>query len=151
LRTSGLLFTMPMAAPAVGRFWLDPGDQRQPRILMIEDDLTIATMYRHQLQADGFEIELATDGAAGLHRAQSSPPDMVLLDVRLPRMGGIEVLKSLAADPRLAAVPVLILSNYSDGAIVREGMALGAREYLVKAQTTPAELAEKIREHLPRP
>jgi len=151
LRAGGLLFTMPTPAPATGRFWLDPGDQRRPRILMIEDDLTIATMYRHQLQADGFEIELATDGATGLHRAQSSPPDLVLLDVRLPRMGGIEVLTALVADPRLAAVPVLILSNYSDGAIVREGMALGAREYLVKAQTTPAELAEKIREHLPRP
>jgi DNA-binding response OmpR family regulator len=150
LRVGCLLFTAP-TAQTVGRFWLDPGDQRQPRILLIEDDLTIATMYRHQLQADGFEIELATDGATGLHRAQSSPPDMVLLDVRLPRMGGMEVLKALAADPRLAAVPVLILSNYSDGAIVREGIALGAREYLIKAQTTPAELAEKIREHLPRP
>ena len=143
---------LPAAAPHAFPFHLfrlDQGDRPTPRVLMIEDDITIATMYRFQLQSEGMEVALAMDGVAGLHQAQAEPPDLVLLDMRLPKLGGIEVLRAMAGDPRLAAVPVLILSNYSDASIVREGMALGARDYLVKAQTTPAELAEKVKGHLP--
>jgi CheY-like chemotaxis protein len=127
---------------------LDPGLPSSPRVLMIEDDLTIATMYRLQLQSDGFEVQLATDGASGLHLAQQSPPDMVLLDIRLPKMPGIEVMRAISSDPRLAQLPVLILSNYSDPALVKESLDLGARDYLVKSQTTPDALSRKIRDHL---
>jgi DNA-binding response OmpR family regulator len=150
LTTSALLLPLPPALPAPQHlFRLDTGAQRPPRILMVEDDLTIATMYRLQLQNEGFDVKLAMDGIAGLHHAQVDPPDLMLLDVRLPKLDGIEVMRRLSADPRLAGIPVLILSNYSDSAIVREGLGLGAREYLVKAQTTPAELVAKIRAHLP--
>ncbi|HVD01707.1 MAG TPA: response regulator [Candidatus Dormibacteraeota bacterium] len=149
---SALLPPIPPTGLARGQtFRLDDGAGRPPRILMIEDDHTIATMYRCQLQADGFEVRLATDGAYGLHLAQADPPDLVLLDVRISKLDGIEVLKTMRTDPRLVAPPVLILSNYSNGAMVREGLALGAREYLVKSQTTHSELAEKIRSHLPHP
>jgi DNA-binding response OmpR family regulator len=144
------LLPIPSEAPAPQYLYrLDAGAQRPPRILLVEDDLTIATMYRLQLHRDGFEVKLAMDGVAGLHQAQADPPDLILLDVRLPKLDGIEVLRKLTGDPRLAGIPILFLSNYRDGAIVREGLGLGAREYLVKAQTTPAELAEKIRQHLP--
>jgi DNA-binding response OmpR family regulator len=116
---------------------------------MIEDDLTIALMYRTQLEADGFEVSLASDGASGLHLLQQSPPDLVLLDIRLPKAGGLEILRAVAGDPRLASVPVLILSNHSDPGTVGEGLRLGAKEYLVKSQTTPSELVKKIRKYLP--
>ena len=142
---------LPRPAPPARPFpgaWMDVEKERKPRVLMIEDDLTIATMYRQQLRADGFEVELATDGVAGLHAAQANPPDLVLLDIRLPKMSGTEVLRTMASDPRVAGVPVIALSNYSDGQIVREVTGLGAREYLVKSQTTPAELTEKIRKLL---
>jgi DNA-binding response OmpR family regulator len=131
-------------------FRLDLGERPPRRVLMIEDDLSIATMYRIQLEADGFSVQHVVSGATGLHLAQTPPPpDLVLLDVRLPQLGGLDVLRRMAGDPRLAQVPVLILSNYSDAGIVREGLALGAREYLVKSQTTPAELVARIRQHLP--
>lgn len=144
-----LLLPIPASRPAPHQlFRLDEGAKRPPRILMVEDDMTIATMYRHQLQRDGFDVELAMDGVAGLHQVQAAPPDLVLLDVRLPKLDGLEVLRKMAADPRLAGLPVLFLSNYSDANTVREGLSLGARDYMVKAQTTPAELADKIRSHL---
>jgi CheY-like chemotaxis protein len=147
--TSLLLSVRPPAEVPAYLYRLEAGARRPPRILLVEDDLTIATMYRLQLQNDGFDVKLAMDGVSGLHHAQAEPPDMILLDVRLPMLDGIEVLRKLAGDPRLAWVPVLILSNYSDAAIVRESLGLGAREYLVKAQTTPGELAQKVREYLP--
>src|SRR5205823_4532617 len=109
-------------------FRLDLGERPPPRVLMIEDDLAIATMYRIQLESDGFSVEHVVSGAAGLYLAQTPPPpDVVLLDVRLPQLGGLDVLRRMAGDPRLAQVPVLILSNYSDAGIVREALALGAR------------------------
>ena len=144
------LLPRPAAAAFPGWFFrLDPGSAGPPRVLMIEDDLTIATMYRLQLQSDGFEVQLATDGATGLHLAQQSAPDLVLLDIRLPKLPGLEVMRAIAADPGLAQVAVLILSNYSDPVMVKETLELGARAYLVKSQTTPDALSRKIREHLP--
>lgn len=105
-------------------------------------------MYRLQLVNDGLEVEVARDGAAGLHTVQDSPPDLILLDVRLPRMNGLELLETIVQDPRLAAVPVLILSNFGESDVISRGLELGARAYLIKSQTTPAELSTKVREHL---
>ena len=128
---------------------LSAGEPGSRRLLLIEDDISIATMYRLQLEADGYSVEHAADGASGLHLAQQSPPGLVLLDVRLPRLGGLDVLRAMAADPRLAMLPVIVLSNYSDQEMVKEGIRLGARAYLVKSQTTPDQLSRKVSEYLP--
>jgi DNA-binding response OmpR family regulator len=116
---------------------------------LIEDDLAIALMYQLQLVTDGYEVELAMDGASGLRHLQDAPPDLVLLDLRLPQLPGLDVLRAIAEDPRLAGVPVLILSNYGEPAMVREGLELGARDYLIKSQTTPFELSMRLRDFLP--
>jgi two-component system, sensor histidine kinase and response regulator len=123
--------------------------ERKSRVLLIEDDLSIALMYQLQLVSDGYEVELATDGASGLRRLQESPPDLVLLDIRLPSMPGLDVLRAIGLDPRLAGVPVLIFSNYGEPAMVREGLELGARDYLIKSQTTPVQLSMRLRDYLP--
>jgi len=120
------------------------------RVLLIEDDQTIALMYQLQLVADGYEVELAMDGASGLRQVQEAPPDLILLDIRLPKLPGLDVLRAIALDPRLAGVPVLILSNYGEPAMVREGLQLGARGYLIKSQTTPIQLSMRLREYLPQ-
>jgi DNA-binding response OmpR family regulator len=120
------------------------------RVLLIEDDQTIALMYQLQLVADGYEVELAMDGASGLRQVQEAPPDLILLDIRLPKLPGLDVLRAIALDPRLAGVPVLILSNYGEPAMVREGLQLGARDYLIKSQTTPIQLSMRLREYLPQ-
>jgi two-component system, sensor histidine kinase and response regulator len=120
------------------------------RVLLIEDDLSIALMYQLQLVSDGYEVELATDGATGLRQVQDAPPDLVLLDIRLPKLPGLDVLRAIAVDPRLAGVPVLILSNYGEPAMVRQGLELGARDYLIKSQTTPIQLSMRLRDYLPK-
>jgi DNA-binding response OmpR family regulator len=128
---------------------LDDGGPRRPRVLLIEDDASIALMYQLQLVNDGYEVELAADGASGLRQVQNAPPDLVLLDIRLPRLPGLDVLRAIALDPRLAGVPVLILSNYGEPEMVKEGLQLGARDYLIKSQTTPIQLSMRLRDYLP--
>jgi DNA-binding response OmpR family regulator len=138
-----------VATPSAFLHRLDGGDRRLPRVLLIEDDMTIALMYKLQLVSDGFEVDLVTDGVSGLQHAQQAPPDLVLLDIRLPRLPGLEVLRAISVDPRLAGIPILILSNYGEPEMVREGLQLGARDYLIKSQTTPIQLSMRLRELLP--
>ncbi|MDQ6691243.1 MAG: response regulator [Candidatus Dormibacteraeota bacterium] len=129
--------------------WLGDVGVRRPTLVMIEDDLAIAQMYRMQLVMDGYQVLLATDGAAGLKLIDESRPDLVLLDIRLPRMQGLDVLRSVQASDETATIPVLILSNYGEPGMVHEGLRLGARDYLIKSQTTPVQLSMRVRELVP--
>jgi DNA-binding response OmpR family regulator len=147
--TLTLVLHPPATTPRLAFHGIDARESRKPRVALIEDDLAIALMYQLQLVDDGFQVELATDGASGLRLVQESPPDLILLDLRLPKLPGLDVLRSISLDPRLAGIPVLILSNYSEPSVVREGLGLGARDYLIKSQTTPAELSMRLRDFLP--
>jgi DNA-binding response OmpR family regulator len=123
-----------------------PGPQAvSRRILFIEDDRFIADMYRMKLESEGWEVELASDGEAGLRRLLEDPPSLVLLDLLLPRMDGIEVLREIRAGDDTRTLPVLILSN-ALGLAGREEEArsLGIVDWAVKANTTPAALSARI-------
>ena len=111
------------------------------RVLFVEDDPTVAQMYKLKLELDGYHVELAQDGELALDMARSRPPDMIFLDIRLPKMDGLAVLEQLRQDERTQHIPVVILSNYSERELVERGLKLGALEYLIKSQTTPAKLA----------
>ncbi len=108
------LFLPPQQRPARNPLRLSrlAGDNRPPQVALIEDDLAIATRYRLQLETDGFEVAHAPDRAIGLHLVQESVPDLIRLDIRLPQVPGLDVLRSISADPQQAGVPILILSNY---------------------------------------
>jgi DNA-binding response OmpR family regulator len=123
------------------------GRRKRPLVLLVEDDQMMADMYSYQLERDGYQVEVVTDGKQGLDAIRERRPDLVLLDLRLPVMEGFEVLENLASDP--AKPPVVILSNYGDASMVNRGLALGARDYLVKSATTPITLAEKVKSILP--
>ena len=84
---------------------------------------------------------MAPDGELALKMASENPPDMIFLDIRLPKMDGLAVLEALRKSERTSAIPVVILSNYSERELVERGLKLGALEYLIKSQTTPAKLA----------
>ena len=144
-----LIYPTPTVCPSrLAPQRLGRGERRKTRVLLVEDDMAIALMYQLQLASDGYDVELAADGVSGLRQLQEDPPDLILLDIRLPRMPGLDVLRAIALDPRVAGVPVLILSNYGEPEIVREGLHLGARDYLIKSQTTPIQLSMRLREYL---
>ena len=115
-----------------------------PKVLLIEDDLDISTLYERMLREAGYHLVLAHDGISGLRAMVESAPNLVLLDLNLPGIDGIEVLKQMALDSRLRHLKVLVLSNYSEPTTIAECRRLGARDYVVKSNVTPRELAQII-------
>jgi CheY-like chemotaxis protein len=110
-------------------------------VLFVEDDPAVAQMYKLKLELDGYQVEIAPDGEIALRMAKEAVPDIIFLDIRLPKLDGLAVLEALRADESTRHVPVVILSNYSERELVERGLKLGALEYLIKSQTTPAKLA----------
>ena len=111
------------------------------RVLLVEDDPEVAQMYRLKLELDGYSVQVAGDGVEALQSATNDPPDILFLDIRLPKMDGLGVLEVLREDERTRNLPVVILSNYSERELVDRGLKLGALDFLIKSQTTPARVA----------
>jgi len=116
-------------------------EEDEVRVLFVEDDQAVAQMYRLKLELDGYAVEIATDGEQAVAKAMAEPPDIVFLDIRLPKLDGLGVLEALRAQRQTRQIPVVILSNYSEGELIERGLKLGALEYLIKSQTTPAKVA----------
>ena len=119
-------------------------DANDPRIVLVEDDATIAGMYAFQLEREGHTVWTATDGEAGLDLTRKMMPDIVFLDIRLPKLDGFGVLTALREDPKTAKLPVVILSNYGSAEMRQRGRELGAQDFVVKSQVTPVDLAARI-------
>jgi putative two-component system response regulator len=120
-------------------------------VLIVDDDPVISMMYALGLERAGYSVLVAKDGRAGLELAAKSLPDLILLDLRIPILDGIEVLKGLAADSATCSIPVLMLSNHSESDLVKRVLSLGAKEYIVKIETTPAEVAAVAARYLESP
>ena len=114
------------------------------RVLFIEDDPTVAQMYKLKLELDGYQVTMAKDGEEGLQLATDVRPDIIFLDIRLPKMDGFAVLERLRGNEQTRHIPVVILSNYGERELVERGLKLGALEYLIKSQTTPANLSRGV-------
>jgi DNA-binding response OmpR family regulator len=123
---------------------LSEAPDEEVKVLFIEDDPAVAEMYKLKLELDGYTVTVAKDGEEGLQIATDSPPDIIFLDTRLPKMDGFAVLERLRSAERTAEVPVIILSNYGERELVDRGLKLGALEYLIKSQTTPANLSRGV-------
>jgi CheY-like chemotaxis protein len=121
-------------------------ERRAPiaKVLVVDDDLIVAEMYRLALSRAGHDVQVANDGVAALESVSNSPPDIVFLDIRMPKKDGMEVLRDLASADITRSMPVIMLSNYDEPGLVRESIRLGAKEYLVKAGTNPADLARMV-------
>ncbi|MBO0686700.1 MAG: response regulator [Candidatus Dormibacteraeota bacterium] len=117
------------------------GSPDEVRVLFVEDDPMVAEMYRLKLELDGYQVTMAKDGEDGLELASRLEPDIIFLDIRLPKVGGLEVLEQLRSTNATRNTPVVILSNYGERELVERGLKLGALEYLIKSQTTPARLS----------
>jgi CheY-like chemotaxis protein len=123
----------------------DPDDVR---VLFVEDDASVAQMYRLKLELDGYNVDVAGDGLLALEKARTAHPDIIFLDLRLPKMDGLSVLEALRADPMTASIPVVILSNWNERELVERGVKLGALDHLIKSQTTPARLSQRLADWL---
>ena len=114
------------------------------KILLIEDDSIIVRMYQRKFEMEGYKIETAYDGKEGLEKAKASKPNIILLDIMIPKIEGLEVLKKLKEEKNTKNIPVIILSNLA-GKEVQQGLQLGAKDYLVKSKYTPAQVVEKVK------
>lgn len=113
---------------------------------MVEDDQTIASMYRIRLHAAGWEVHVAGFGELGVELAQTLQPDVIVLDIMLPGIDGIEVLRRLRADERTRDARVIVLSNSAGlPTAADEARELGIVEWLVKSRVSPSELVERLR------
>lgn len=120
------------------------------RILFVEDDASVAQMYRLKLELDGYIVDVAGDGIVALEKARALAPDLIFLDIRLPKLDGIGVLEALRADESTAGIPVVILSNWNENDLVERGTRLGALDHMVKSQTTPSRLSQRLTDWLKR-
>jgi CheY-like chemotaxis protein len=116
-----------------------------PKILLIDDDKIIYSMYQKAFTYEGFEIDFADNGQAGLDKVKAFNPDLILLDVMMPKVNGLEVLEILKADPITNHIPVVMLSNLAEFQITNNAITKGATQYIIKSDTTPKGVVDLAR------
>jgi len=116
------------------------------KVLIVEDDFFIREMYQRALKLNGFEVLAADNGQQGIDQFDQEQPDLVLLDLMLPDINGIEVLRHIKQTNSTA--PVVMLSNVDTEEIVNETMALGAHSYKIKANNSPLAVAQEVQQIL---
>jgi len=117
-------------------------------ILVIEDDQFLRELMVRKIVSEGYNSLETETGEEGIEMIKKEKPDLVLLDIILPGIDGVEVLKKIKEDPNVKSIPIVILSNLAGPEEIERGLKLGAVDYLVKAHLTPREIIEKIREYL---
>ncbi|KKS19138.1 MAG: Response regulator receiver protein [Parcubacteria group bacterium GW2011_GWC1_41_7] len=118
------------------------------KVLIVEDDKFLRTLLEKKLRSESFEVVTAADGEEAMNQLVSTNPDMVLLDIILPKISGFSFLEQVQKDPNLNKIPVIILSNLAQGEDVQKGKDLGAIDYFVKANTSLEDLIKKVRAFL---
>ncbi len=116
-----------------------------PSILIVEDEDLIRDTYARRLSHEGYNVAEARNGREALSQARQKVPQLILLDVMLPDITGFEVLKSLRSDQRLINIPVVLFTNLSQHMDKHQAARLGATDYLVKSEVSPADVVEKVR------
>jgi DNA-binding response OmpR family regulator len=118
------------------------------KILLIEDEKILAEMYQDKFSRAGFKVFWAFNSKEGLALARKEKPDLIVLDILLPKENGITFLSWLRKEPGISSTPVVAFSNYDDPEAKRRVAKLGAKDYLIKTSYTPREIVEKIKEYL---
>ena len=117
------------------------------KILLIEDEKILSEMYQDKFIKAGFEVSVASEAKEGLEIAKKEKPDLIVLDILLPRENGITFLTWLRNEPEVSLLPVVAFSNYDDPEIKRQAIKLGVKEYLIKTNYTPQEIINKIKDY----
>jgi type IV pilus assembly protein PilB len=120
------------------------------RVLVVDDSSTIASVVKYFLELDGFEVLIASDGLAGLEAARREHPDLIVSDVNMPAMSGLEMVKQLRLDPRMSDIRILLLTSESNVDVETEGLAVGADDFILKP-VEPRRLAARVKALMGRP
>lgn len=118
------------------------------KIAIIEDDQTISQMYRMKFEADGFEVQLADNGKRGVELVESFKPDIILLDLQMPEMGGDEALAEIRKHDWGKSLPVIILTNMGQEESPKSLKSLNVSSYIVKADLTPSQVVGRVKQTL---
>ena len=118
------------------------------KILIIEDDIFLGDVLVQKFKSNGYEVNLARDGGSGLKQIYEWKPDLILLDILLPVMNGYEILEAKKKDTAISEIPVIVVSNSGQPVEINRALALGVKDYLVKAQFDPEEVLVKVRMQL---
>ncbi|OGC98044.1 hypothetical protein A2634_02660 [Candidatus Amesbacteria bacterium RIFCSPHIGHO2_01_FULL_48_32] len=117
-------------------------------ILIIEDDPYVRRFYQRLFTLYDYHIDIAEDGPTGLAKAKENKPRLILLDILMPKMSGLDVLKALKADPETKNIEVIMLTNVSSDETIKAAASLGAGGFLIKSNTSEQELLAEINKHL---
>ena len=115
------------------------------KIVLVEDDEILSKVLFEELKMAGFDATQAFDGERGLKMVQTKKPDLVLLDLLLPKMHGFNVLEKLKSSPDTKEIPIIILTMLGSDDDIKKGLELGANDYIVKSQHAVAEIVEKVK------
>lgn len=114
------------------------------KVLIVEDDNFVAEVYSTKLLEMGHEVIITQNGEEGLNALKENLPDLILLDIIMPVMGGIEMLEEIKKREEWKKIPVILLTNIGEKDSIQKAQNLGVRDYLIKSHFTPAEVIEKI-------
>jgi DNA-binding response OmpR family regulator len=118
------------------------------KVLLIEDDALLCEMYKIKFYVSKIPMVVAHGGFEGLTMARSEKPNLILLDIKMDDLDGFEVLKQLKRDPKLASIPVFLLTNLSEKDNAEEGLKLGAEAYIMKSKILPKEVVQRVTDRL---
>ena len=118
------------------------------KILLVEDEEIMISLLKRKLTSEGYEISVARDGEEGLKVMRKTKPDLILLDIVMPKMGGFEVMEKMQKDKELKKIPVIVISNSGQPVELDKAQALGAKDWLIKTEFDPQEVVEKIKKQL---
>lgn len=113
-------------------------------ILLVEDDSFVSDIYQTKIGKEGFEVVSAENGLEAMKKLEAGIPDLILLDIVMPYMDGIETLKKIKEKEEWKKIPVILLTNLSEKEKIEEALGLGADDYLIKSHFTPSEVISKV-------
>jgi len=127
------------------------GENNMAKVLLVEDDIALREIYSARFSAENFEVVTADDGEEALAKAIKETPDIIILDIMMPKISGFDVLDILRATPETKNTKVIVMSALSQESDIVKGKELGADAYLVKSQSTLSDVIQKTNEILARP
>lgn len=120
------------------------------KIIIIEDEEVLLNLLQRRLTQEGYQVEIAKDGQEGLKKIREEKPDLILLDIIMPIMGGFEVMEELSRDKKLKKIPIVIISNSGQPVEIDRAKELGAKDWLIKTDFEPQEVIDKVKKNLPK-